>query len=377
MRVAFGTTVLERGMAQGSVDGIGSYTRELLCRLRGAHELELVPFSYSRSERRVVRDKRLDLGPFGPQALYSSITGQSFPVANWRVSGQVDLLHATDHLIPLVRKVPVVATLMDAIPLAHPEWVAYSLRGLRNWIWRRSANWPVHILTISGHARQELIQWFGLREDRISVTPLGVDSRWFETPPVDDLERVKDTYVLPERFFLFVGTLQPRKNLARLIAAHRMLSRSERMDYPLYVVGRAGWGCKDEVSALQESDNGTMKWLRYVSDADLVPLVRCASALVFPSLHEGFGLPVLEAFAAGVPVIASNTTSVPEVAGDAALLIDPERVDEISDAMRQVIGNAALADRLRVRGRERALQFTWEHTAALTMDVYRRVIDSQ
>ena len=377
MRVAFGTTVLERGLAREAVDGIGNYSRELLDKLTGVSGVQPIPFTYSRADLRdAAQSGRLGLGPFGPQALYSLATGLSFPIAKRRLFGRLDLVHATDHLIPSIRNLPVVATLMDAIPLSHPEWVAYSFRNVKNAIWRKTAHWATHVITISSHAKEELIEWFRLPEHRISVTPLGVDRRWFAFPSPFEVHRINVTYALPERFFLFVGTLQPRKNVARLIAAHRMLPMSLRKEYPLVVVGRAGWGCEGEVSALEDGDGGALRWLRYVPESDLVTLVGRAAGLVFPSLHEGFGLPVLEAFAAGVPVIASNSTSLPEVAGDAAFLVNPERTDELSDAMRELVGNSAVADRLRIAGRERAARFTWDHTTALTVKVYRQVLAS-
>ena len=378
IRVAFGTTVLERGLVQNAVDGIGNYSRELQRRLDGKNGLKLFPFVYSSElPRSPSCTKGADFGPFRAQAIYSMITGQAFPIAAQRVSGTIDLVHATDHLIPRLPRTPVVATLMDAIPLAHPEWVTQSLRRLKNALWRHSAGWADHVITISEHAKQELIQWFRLPEERITVTPLGVDQRWFVAPTSSDVGRVNATYSLPERFFLFVGTLQPRKNVSRLIEAHRRLPNALRREFPLVVAGRAGWGCDAEVAALNEGDQGALRWLRYVPDEDLVPLVSRATALGFPSLHEGFGLPLLEAFAVGVPVLSSNATSLPEVAGDAAMLFDPNQPDEIAEAMKSLINDEALAGQLRARGRERAALFTWERTTEMTADVYRRVLGSR
>lgn len=378
MRVAFGTTVLERGLAQNAVDGIGNYSRELLRRLYSTKGLELAPFVYSSELRnRELISEAADFGPFKPQALFSLISGRAFPIAAQRVSNKIDLVHATDHLIPRLPKTPVVATLMDAIPLAHPEWVTYSFQGLKNALWRRSASWADHVVTISEHAKQELIQWFRLPEERITVTPLGVDQRWFVEPTTGDIARVNAEYALPEKFFLFVGTLQPRKNVSRLIEAHRRLPDALRREFPLVVAGRAGWGCDAEVTALNEGDRGALRWLRYVPDGDLVPLVSRATALAFPTLHEGFGLPVLEAFAVGIPVLSSNATSLPEVAGDAAILFDPHQPDEMAEAMRSLINDEGLAGQLKVRGRKRAALFTWERTAEMTADVYRRVLGSR
>lgn len=377
-RVAFGTTVLERGLAQNAIDGIGNYSRELLRGLAETDKFEIFPFVYSSElPNRAHGADTIDFGAFRQQALYSLVTGCGFPIAARRTSDKIDLVHATDHLILRLPKTRVVATLMDAIPLAHPEWVAYPLRRIKNALWRRSAGWADHVITISEHAKEELIRWFRLPEERITVTPLGVDRRWFVAPTTSDVCRVDAAYSLPERFFLFVGTLQPRKNVSRLIAAHRKLPSALRHEFPLVVVGRAGWGCEAEIAALNEGDRGALRWLRYVPDGDLVPLMCRATALVFPSLHEGFGLPVLEAFAVGIPVLSSNATSLPEVAGDAAIFFDPSQPDEIAETMKLLINDQALAGQLKARGRERAALFTWERTAEMTADVYRRVLGSR
>ncbi|HBI16255.1 MAG TPA: glycosyltransferase family 1 protein [Desulfobulbaceae bacterium] len=376
MRVAFGTTVLQRGLASESLDGIGNYTRELLKQLGQMRGLELKPFAFSGNRFSSSGHPILNLGPFKSQAILSAASGLSFPFADRSVAGEVDLVHATDHLIPSLGNVPVVATLMDAIPLAHPEWVPSSFRKIKNSLWRRSVHWARWVVTISAHARQELVKWFKLREDRISVIPLGVDRRWFVVPSNVDIERVNRHYGLPRCFFLFVGTLQPRKNILGLIAAHRMLPRAMRNDFPLLVIGRPGRGGLQTVRALAGNEDQTLRWLQYVPDTDLVPLVRRASAMVFPSFYEGFGLPILEAFAAGVPVVASNLSALPEVAGDAAWLVDPTRADALAEAMQSVVLEAATADELRRRGRARALQFTWEKTAAETAKVYHQVLAS-
>jgi glycosyltransferase involved in cell wall biosynthesis len=134
--------------------------------------------------------------------------------------------------------------------------------------------------------------------------------------------------------------------------------------------------CDAEVAELQNCQDGTLRWLQYVPSEDLLPIFKQATALAWPSLNEGFGLPVLEAFAAGLPVVTSNTTSLPEVAGDAALLVDPENTGEIADAMRQMATNDALRSDLRARGHSRAKQFTWDRTARQTIEVYRRAMAS-
>ena len=377
MRIGFGVTVLAHGMRGGGVDGIGSYTHELLQRFATADELKLLPILYGRPLSPVngLELQSRQFGRFGRRALCSALTGLRFSGAR-ALEEEVDLVHATDHLIPKLGRIPVVATIMDAIPLSHPEWAASSFRSLKNILWRRSAQWASHVITISHYSKQEIETHFGLPGNRISVIPLGVDARWFRPLETETIQAVLQRYGLPKRFFLFVGTLQPRKNVGRVIAAHQAMPLAIRNEMPLVIVGRAGWHCDDVVSAMEAGTYGSsVRWLKYLPGDELLAVMKAAVALVFPSLCEGFGLPVLEAFAAGVPVVTSSSTSLPEVAGDAALLVDPLDVSSIAQAMSQLAERDDLAEGLRKRGYVRAQAHTWERTAAMTLDVYRQVVD--
>jgi len=369
--IGIGTTVLCSGLAGAGIDGIGHYTRELLERLALDPALDLVPFAFGAGALLPDGSAPLALPRFPLASLPSLLLRQSCWGSD-KLRSRLDLIHATDHLIPRVKGVPVVATLMDAIPLAHPEWVNYRFKTFINSIWRKSAHFADHVITISEHSKSDLVHYFGLRADRVSVTPLGVDSRWFVKPAPQQLQSVRERYQLPETFLLFMGTLQPRKNIARMIDAHRTLSSAMRKAYPLLIVGRSGWQCDDVMQRLSV-DDPQVRWLNYVPEADLPVILRCAGALVLASLHEGFGLPVLEAFAAEVPVITSNSTALPEVAGDAALLVDPYDSESIAAAMQKLIEDVALAGHLRQAGLERAREFTWDKTAQATVNIYRQL----
>lgn len=373
MNVAFGLTVFQRGRARNCADGIANYSHALLQHLGHIPDVHLTPFTFAVHAPVAGEGELLDLGRFVPQAVFSHFTGLPFPRLTAHCLRGIDLIHATDHWIPVTSRVPVLATLMDAIPLAHPEWATARLRGLKNRLWRQAARKARHVLTISEYSRNEIIRWFGIPESRISVASLGVDARWFVPPTTDARARLVDIYALPERYFLFLGTLQPRKNLATLIRAHRMLSPSLRREFPLVVAGRPGWACAEEVAALEAGDEGALRWLKFVPDADIVALVHGASAMLLPSRHEGFGLPVLEAFAASTPVICANGSALPEVAGDAALLVDPEDAAGMAEAMAHLVQDDTLVAQLRERGLARAKYFSWERTAELTAACYRQL----
>lgn len=375
MRICFGTTVLEAGKRSGGIDGIGRYTEELGTALMGRGRVRILPFEYGAGMTDSLTEDRICAGRFGTQALWSAASGDGFFRMQDAIAGRVDLVHAPDHFVPRLKGVPVVATIMDAIPLAHPEWVSYRFKRLKNALWAKSVNWANHIVTISEYSKTQIAQWFRFPEDRIRVVPLGVDDAWFDSLADVEVERVVERYGLPPRYFVFVGTLQPRKNLARVIRAHQSLAASMRTEMPLVVVGRAGWECDQEVGLLNKRDEA-LRWLQYVPQVDLYGIVKCASALVYPSLSEGFGLPLLEAFAAGVPVVSSNTTSIPEVAGDAALLVNPESVVDIAEAMASMATDFAMVNRLIAAGRERATGFTWDKTAECTELVYAEALQA-
>lgn len=374
MRIGFGVTALCNGISGGGLDGIGNYTREIMSRIQAAPEIEFVPFSFRASIPTEI-GRGIQLGRYSANTAWSVATGANFYGIGDLVS-RVDLIHATDHYVPRCKPAPLVATLMDAIPLSHPQWLRSEFRGIKNFLWKRAANWADEVITISDYSKYELSKWTGIALDKITVIPLAADERWFRHVGDNEILRVRQQYQLPETFFVSVGTLQPRKNVESTIWAHRTLSPSERLRTPLIIIGRAGWKC-DEVLRLIEEDSvsGAVRWLKHVPDADLLPVLKLASALVFPSLGEGFGLPVLEAFAASVPVITSNTTSLPEVAGDAAISVNPLDIDSIYRAMQQVLEDKNLVLMLKHRGLARAQEFSWDACAIGTLQVYKRLLE--
>lgn len=375
IKLGLGTTVLRNGLAQQSLDGIGVYTRSLLNTLTTYHPACAVhPFAFD--DTNIAADPSLgprvaDAGRFKYQALWSLLSQRPFEqTQKWAQLEKLDLVHATDHLIPKLCHVPVVATVMDAIPLSNPEWVGYRFKAINTEAWRRSVHWADHVITISEYSKREIIKWFRYPEHKISVTPLAVDDRWYEPIAPEAAKAVRAHYGLFQGYFLVVGTLQPRKNVMATLQAHRSLPGNIRSAHPLMIAGRAGWQCEDLVMELQKADP-CVKWLAYVPDADLRCLVANATALVNVSLSEGFGLPLLEAFAAGTPAIAANTTSLPEVAGDAAMLVDPLDTPSITRAMKSMALDLEMRFEMAIRARQRSMSFSFGKTAGLTESVYK------
>lgn len=287
---------------------------------------------------------------------------------------KIDLFFAPDHHIPFLKNTPVVATVMDIIPFVHPEWASPTLRKSKNYTFKKAVESATHIITISQQSKRDIIEYLDIDSDNISVVPLGVDRQFFIRRSPESKRELTQEYSIDRDFFLFVGTLQPRKNIVRLIQAHRVLPESIKRETMLILVGQDGWGSdelKSEIDEMIKSGDGI--WLSYLPQDEVLTLMQSAKAIVYPSLYEGFGLPIIEGFASKTPVITSNTTSMPEVAGDAALLVDPLSTRSIADAMQLLVEDDNLCRELISRGVERVKQFTWEISAQKHLEVFESI----
>ena len=213
-------------------------------------------------------------------------------------------------------------------------------------------------------------------EQKVRVIYPGVAGPFTRQPAPERADEVRRRYHLTDAFLLSVGTLEPRKNLAGTLQAYRLLRRRLADAPPLVLVGASGWGL-DEQRLMGLSEARYVRRLGYVPDEDLAALYASCSAFVYPSFYEGWGLPVAEAMALGAPTVTSNVSSLPEVAGDAALLVDPASPDAIAAALQRILVDQDTAARLRADGPARAHQFTVQAWAAATMDVYREAVGSR
>ena len=363
------------GGGDGRPDGIGIYTRELTAACSLREDMTIVPVALGRRAARDAPPGAFVL-PHHPaiSAALSMATGAYFRGAR-RLAERIDVFLATDLRIPRLDRTPVCATLFDAIPQHHPEWANPRLRSLKNLALRKSVRWADHVITLSHAMVPELTEHYGIGSERIFVVPPGVDARWFERESAARIASFQARHGLKPGYLLFVGTLQPRKNIERIVAAFERMPAQTTTGRQLVIAGREGRRAGRIVAMMRAAvADGRVRWLDYVEGDDMRALYQGAGAFVFPSLYEGFGLPVLEAFASGIPVVTSTTTSLPETAGGAALLVDPTDVDALAGAMASIIDDSALANRLRTAGLERARAFTWARCAAETNAVLRNLV---
>jgi alpha-1,3-rhamnosyl/mannosyltransferase len=231
------------------------------------------------------------------------------------------------------------------------------------------------ILTNSEHSKADMVSVCGIAPERILVIYLGFDRDLYQSSLIDAREkgRVLGRYGIDHPYILWVGKMEPRKNLVGLVQAYG-LSRKRRKDLPLQLVlcGGQSWGCENLDRLLTDpAYRGQVIRTGVVPNSDLSVLYRAAVGFAMPSLYEGFGLPILEAMASGVPVMSSSRSSLPEIAGNAALYFDPESVQEMSMAMERLLTDGALREQLVARGRERVKQFSWEACAKATLAALR------
>ncbi|MEM4301926.1 MAG: glycosyltransferase family 1 protein, partial [Candidatus Caldarchaeum sp.] len=245
----------------------------------------------------------------------------------------VSLFHATEHLLPRFSRIRTVFTLHDLIFLFHPETHKPLNRWFLTLLMPRFLRAADAVIAVSECTKRDAVRAYGIPEEKITVIYEGVSPRFRPANP-EAVQAVRAKYGLPEHFILYVGTIEPRKNLVALLEAYAaILTRNTQHAIRLVVVGKKGWLYEGFFRRLRELDlEERVHFTGYVPDEDLPALYSAADLFVFPSLYEGFGLPVLEAMACGVPVVCSNTSSLPEVAGDAALLVNPTDVQALAAA---------------------------------------------
>jgi len=286
---------------------------------------------------------------------------------------RADLYHSPYYLMPYRVGLPTVLTVHDLIPLLFPRQSTWQARLLFRWALMLALRTSRRVIAVSEATARDLQARFRVLSGQVSVIPEAPDPAFYPRP-LPEIEAIRRQYGLPESFVLYLGSNKPHKNLTRLVEAWAQVTQYGIRS--TFII--AGLWDPRYPQARQQADalrlGECIRWLGPVPEANLPALYSGATLFVFPSLYEGFGLPVLEAMACGTPVICSNTSSLLEVAGQAAVLVDPLNVGALTEALRRVLTDEALRAELRAKGLERAAQFTWKETARQTLAVYEQVL---
>ena len=356
----------------GRPTGVGLYAANLvreLAALTGDERFLLFYFDFRRRFRGLgIENPRFKLKPVHsfPGRIYNSLSENFGWPDITRFGGRCDLYHFPNFIIHPLKKGKAVVTVHDLSFRRFPQYTEpTNMRRLRK-RFTYTLERADTIIAVSEFTKSELVELYDVASPRIAVIYNGA-----RPAPVKPLPGV-----LPGNYFLFVGTIEPRKNFATLLAAWRIVRSRlrEKWNYKLLVAGGRGWRCppaREQAKGKGLEDEVVV--LDYVRGEHLPAIYSGAKALVYPSLYEGFGIPPIEAMAYGTPVIASTAPALPEVVGDAALLVDPHRPEAIADAIMRIHEDSGLREDLIVRGRKRAALFTWQRTAEETLSLYRKL----
>lgn len=355
--------------------GIGTYIRNLLIELQLRDDgTEYVVLCRSRDRERlqslVPRFRLVD-----EDAIPYSI-GEQLRIPLRLAREHIDLVHEPHYVLPPLTRSRSVVTIHDCIHLMFPQYLPnrlgyYYARGSM-WTATRQAD---RILTVSEASKRDILRFFDIAPDKVQVIYNAIDERFFTPPDEATTDRVRQRYQLDHPFVLYVGNIKPHKNIERLIAGFGRARPGGPAGLKLVIVG-------DEVSKYpslrqmvhRHQLDKHVRFLGFQPQETLASFYQLAGVFVFPSLYEGFGLPPLEAMACGTPVVTSNVSSLPEVAGDAALLVDPYNVDEIAAAIHRALTDEATRADLSARGRIRARQFSWHTAVDQIHRVYQEVL---
>jgi glycosyltransferase involved in cell wall biosynthesis len=354
--------------------GIGTYVRNLLRELASQDDRHTFVLLCRERDVDAIRALSPRFEPLVEHAANYSVREQ-FTLPRALARARIDLFHAPHYVVSPFVRCPFLVTIHDCIHLRFPQYLpnraAYVYAKAMMTMSARRAR---RILTVSNASKDDILHYLKVPADKVEVIYNGLDVRLVAPPTDEDVARVRDRFMLNSRFVLYTGNIKPHKNVDRLIEAYALLRRQGFEDVQLLIIG-------EEISRYpnlrrlvhRHQLHRQVRFFGFVPDETLAVLYRLASVFVFPSLYEGFGLPPLEAMAAGAPVITSNVSSLPEVVDEAAVLIDPTDAGSIAAAMARVLGDADLRAELIRRGHERVKAFSWRRSVARVRQVYEEL----
>jgi len=374
MSIGWDTLVLKKNLS-----GVGNYIEKILFEINRKNIKSNIllfgsdnDFDYSNN---YLGEKVIFANNIFSKSKLLRVLWEQFALPIKAKKNKIDILHCPAHVISLFFPGKIVLTIHDLSFKLFPKTFKISNRIYLNFIVPLSVKYADKIITVSKNTKEDLIREYNVNEDKIRVIYNGVDNKYTIINNRNKVENIKIKYELPEKFVLYLGTLEPRKNLKNLIKAY---SKIKEKKTKLVIAGGKGWLYEDIFSLVNDKKmEDKVIFTGYVDEKDIVALYNAATLFVYPSLYEGFGLPPLEAMACGTPVITSNVSSLPEVVGDAAITVDPYNINGLAEEINKVLGNEVLQKAMIKKGIERAKEFTWEKTARETIRVYEEVLNQK
>jgi glycosyltransferase involved in cell wall biosynthesis len=295
-------------------------------------------------------------------------------IPNTLRNSRAEIFHHTKSILPFFISCKKIVSIFDVSPLLFPEMFPFFERVYLQKNTERAVQQADCILTISENSKNDIINYFRVDESKVRVTYIGVSEHFKPIKDKHGMHEVRQRYGLGESVILFVGTIQPRKNIDILIRAYHKLRKEKRIDHQLVIVGRFGWLYHGLLALIKElGEERNVIFTGPVSDEELPFFYNHADIFVYPSSYEGFGLPVIEAMACGTPVITSNVSSLPEITGDAGLLVAPQNTEELADSMKMLLFDNALQLSLIEKGSQQIKKFSWYECASQTLRIYNEV----
>ena len=287
---------------------------------------------------------------------------------NMLMRSNSDIYHFFNFTIPINIKGKVIVTIYDTVFITAPETMG-NKKKIEDYIY--GAEKSDLIITISESAKMDIVENLGINEDKIKIVTPGIDIESYSKEySIEELNTIKDRYQLPDNYILYLGTVEPRKNIERIIKAFLYYKKNHNGDLKLVIAGGMGWNYKNIIDLI-ESNSEDIILTGYVREEDKIPIYKLSKVFVFPSLYEGFGMPVLEAMASGIPVITSNVSSLPEVAGDAAIKVDPLNEIEIFNAYEKILLDSNLREKMIQAGYQQSKKYSWRESAIKLEKIYR------
>lgn len=363
--------------------GIGRYTYEISCRLQklskgkyeiffnyGYHAKEL----YGLDKQSTTEQKAKKLQSFIKKFPLLKKLSRSFYLFITKFYRTEYDLYFQPNFIPNsnIKAKKLICTVHDFSFMLQPHWHTKELIDHYNKKFFSLIKKADHIITGSNFTKQEIIDYMQIPQDKISVIYHGVNHKLYKPYPQNELQDTKAKFDLPKKFLLFVGSIEPRKNLLTLLKAYNLLTNEEKGELPLILVGFKGWKNREIMQEI-EKNKEYIRYLGYVTDNQLAHIYNLATVFIYPSLYEGFGLPPLEAMACGTPVIVSSVASLPEVCGDAAIYIEPTDHIDIKNKILVIAKDEKLREELSQKSKAQAALFSWEKSAIEHFEVFEKV----